>query len=136
MNYNREEPQPHEGWQDENPLYREQVPLVASPQNQTLDFPGQGRQRHKRSNQAPVIIVPPADITINQYNNNNTRGGDSSPRASHRETQRYIQRQPVHPNFLQLDFVALVIACMIIVVIIGGLIFLSLFSHILSQLGI
>ena len=134
MNYNREEPQPHEGWQDENPLYREQVPLVASPQNQTLDFPGQGRQRHKRSNQAPVIIVPPADITINQYNQ--TRGGDSSPRASHRETRRYIQRQPVHPNFLQLDFVALVIACMIIVVIIGGLIFLSLFSHILSQLGI
>jgi hypothetical protein len=134
MNYNREEPQPHDGWQDENPLYREQVPLVPSPQNQTLDFPGQGRQHHKRANQAPVIIVPPADITINQYNN--TRGGDSSPRASHRETRRYIQRQPVHSNFLQLDFVALVIACMIIVVIIGGLIFLSLFSHILSQLGI
>ncbi len=133
MNYNREESQPHDGWQDENPVYREQVPLVPYPNNQTLDFPG---QRHKRSNQAPVIIVPPADITINQYNNNNTRGGDSSPRASHRETQRYIQRQPVHPNFLQLDFVALVIACMIIVVIIGGLIFLSLFSHILSQLGI
>ena len=134
MNYNREEPQPHEGWQDENPLYREQVPLVASPQSQTLDFPGQGRQRHKRSKQAPVIIVPPADITINQYNQ--TSGGDSSPRASHRETQRYIQRQPVHPNFLQLDFVALVIACMIIVAIIGGLIFLSLFPHLLSQLGV
>ena len=134
MNYNREEPQPHEGWQDENPLYREQVPLVASPQNQTLDFPGQGRQRHKRSNQAPVIIVPPADITINQYNQ--TRGGDSSPRASHREIRRYIQREPVHPNFLQLELVALAIACTIIVVIIGGLIFLSLFSHLLSQLGI
>jgi hypothetical protein len=29
MNYNREEPQPHDGWQDENPLYREQVPLVS-----------------------------------------------------------------------------------------------------------
>ena len=134
MNYNREEPQPHEGWQDENPLYREQVPLVASPQNQTLDFPGQGRQRHKRSNQAPVIIVPPADITINQYNQ--TSGGDSSPRASHRETRRYIQREPVHPNFLQLELVALAIACTIIVVIIGGLIFLSLFSPLLSQLGI
>ncbi len=119
MNYNREESQPHDGWQDENPVYREQVPLVPYPNNQTLDFPG---QRHKRSKQAPVIIVPPADITINQY--------------THRETQRYIQRRPVHPNFLQLDFVALVIACMIIVVIIGGLIFLSLFSHILSQLGI
>ena len=134
MDYNREEPQPHDGWQDENPLYREQVPLVASPQNQTLDFPGQGRQRHKRSNQTPVIIVPPADITINQYNA--TRGGDSSPRASHRETRRYIQREPVHSNFLQLELVALAIACTIIVVIIGGLIFLSLFSHLLSQLGI
>jgi hypothetical protein len=131
MNYNREEPQPHESWQDENPLYREQVPLVPSPTNQALDFPGQGRQRHKRANQ--VIIVPPADITINQYNH--TRGGDSSPRASYRETRRYIQREPVHPNFLQLDFVALAIACTIIVVIIGGLIFLSLFSHLLSQLG-
>src|SRR2546428_12180667 len=127
MNYNREEPQLHEGWQDENPLYREQVPLVASPQNQTLDFPGQGRQRHKKSHQAPVIIVPPADITINQYNQ--TRGGDSSPTASYRETRRYVQRRPVHANFLQLEFVALAIACMVIVVIIGGLIFLSLFSH-------
>jgi hypothetical protein len=131
MNYNREEPQPHDGWQDENPLYREQVPLVPSPQNQTLDFPG---QRHKRANQVPVIIVPPADITINQYNH--TRGGDSSPRASYRETRRYIQREPVHPHFLQLELVALAIACIIIVVFIGGLIFLSLFSHLLSQLGI
>src|SRR5437588_9414285 len=114
MNYNREESQPHDGWQDENPVYREHVPLVPYPNNQTLDFPG---QRHKRSNQAPVIIVPPADITINEYNN--TRGGDFSPRASHRETRRYIQRLPVHPNFLWLDFVALAIACMMISVIIG-----------------
>ena len=134
MDYNREEPQPHDGWQEENSLYREQVPLVPSPTNQTLDLPKQGRKRKKRSNQAPMIIVPPADITINQYNN--TRGMDSSPTPSYRETPRYLQRQPVRPNFLQLDLIAIAIASMITVVIIGGLVFLSLFPHILSLLGI
>ena len=134
MDYNREEPQPHDGWQDENSLYREQVPLVPSPTNQTLDLPKQGRKRKKRSNQVPVIIVPPADITINQYNH--TRGGDSSPMPSYRETPRSLQRQPVGPNFLQLDLIAIAIASMITMVIIGGLVLLSLFPHILSLLGV
>ena len=134
MNYNREEPRPFDGWQDDLPVYREEAPLVQSPNNQTLDLPKQGRKRKKRSNQAPMIIVPPADITINQYNN--TRGMDSSPTPSYRETPRYLQRQPVRPNFLQLDLIAIAIASMITVVIIGGLVFLSLFPHILSLLGV
>ena len=80
-----------------------------------------------------MIIVPPADITIHQYNN--TRGIDSSPTPWYRETPRSLQRQPVGPNFLQLDLIAIAIASMITVGIIGGLVFLSLFPHILSLLG-
>ena len=133
MNFNREEPQSYDGWHDDLPVYREEAPLAQSPNNQTLDLPKEGPKRKKRSNQVPMIIVPPADITINQYNN--TRGIDSSPTPSYRETPRSLQRQPVGPNFLQLDLIAIAIASMITVGIIGGLVLLSLFPHILSLLG-